>query len=291
MDNKKLKDLAVRTASGAVMLLIFVGAVLWSRWSALALFAVIMIGGLLEFYKLCRAKGYKPNVVLGIITSVFMFACMSVSFVTENIGDASAIILFLIFSVVLIPLVFVCEMWRKSETPIANVATTFMGVLYVALPMSMLLLLPAMLVRPGAASNWALLAFMSIIWANDVFAYLVGVSIGKHRLCERLSPKKSWEGFIGGLLGAISLAIVFGYLFEGTTAAMVRWGGLGLITAVTGVAGDLIESMMKREVGVKDSGKIMPGHGGFLDRFDALFISVPFVVIYLFLTITIMSII
>ena len=176
----------------------------------------------------------------------------------------------------IVPATFVCELWRKSPTPIANIATTFMGVIYVALPMAALLFVPQLLV--GKWSAWAMMAFISIIWINDIFAYLVGVTLGKHRLCERISPKKSWEGFFGGLIGAIGAAVLFGHLFEGD---LLVWTGFGLVASLSGVAGDLVESLIKREVDVKDSGKMMPGHGGFLDRFDALYISVPFVVVYL----------
>jgi phosphatidate cytidylyltransferase len=100
-------------------------------------------------------------------------------------------------------------------------------------------------------------------------------------LCERISPKKSWEGFFGGLIGAVGAAVLFGYLFEGN---LVIWGGLGLVTALAGVAGDLVESLFKREAGVKDSGRMMPGHGGFLDRFDALYLAAPFALFYLIVT-------
>ena len=144
--------------------------------------------------------------------------------------------------------------------------------------MAMLFFIPQLLV--GKWSAWAMLAFVSIIWVNDIFAYMVGISIGKHRLCERISPKKSWEGFFGGLVASVGFAVLFGYYLGGN---LVVWAGLGLVTALTGVAGDLVESMMKREADVKDSGKMMPGHGGFLDRFDALFLAVPFAMIYLIL--------
>ena len=286
MENKKLKDLLVRTASATVMLLIFVGAVFLSKWSAAALFAVIMIGGLVEFYNLCRQRGYKPMYGFGIISSLLLFVALAGGILYLKVDEAlvgGVAALVMLYVMVAVPAIFIYEIWRKSETPIANVATTFMGVLYVGVPMSLLVLIPYLLDlgHKGEWSPWALMAFVSIIWANDVFAYLVGVSCGKHRLCERISPKKSWEGFFGGLIGAVGLAVLFGHLFEGS---LVRWGIMGLIAALTGVAGDLVESMFKREVGVKDSGKIMPGHGGFLDRFDALFIAVPFVVIYLSIT-------
>ena len=281
MDNKKLKDLAVRTLSGFVLLLVVVGALIVSKWSAGALFAVIMLGGLFEFYRLCQKKGVAPMYAIGIATSLAVFGLAFALFYPKDyslvaldvVRIAVGALLYVMF---MVPTTFVCELWRKSATPIANIATTFMGVIYVALPMAAILYIPQLLV--GEWNAWVMLAFISIIWINDVFAYLVGVSIGKHRLCERISPKKSWEGFFGGLIGAVGAAVLYGYLFDGN---LYVWGGLGLITALTGVAGDLVESMMKREVDVKDSGKIMPGHGGFLDRFDALYIAVPFVVIYL----------
>lgn len=276
----KLKNLLVRTLSGAVLLLVVVGALLWSKWSAGALFAVIMLGGLVEFYRLCRKRGVEPMYSVGVATSVALFALTFAVFsqwgtpATDN--TARIVLGALLYVMLIVPTTFVCELWRKSPTPIANIATTFMGVIYVALPMAGILFIPQLLV--GEWSAWAMLAFISIIWVNDVFAYLVGVTIGKHRLCERISPKKSWEGFFGGLVGAVGVSVLFGHLFGGN---LLVWGGLGLVMALSGVAGDLVESLMKREADVKDSGKMMPGHGGFLDRFDALLLAVPFALFYL----------
>jgi phosphatidate cytidylyltransferase len=282
MENKKLKDLLIRTASGAVLLIIVVGALLLSKWSAVALFAVIMLGGLAEFYKLCQKRDYKPVYVIGVAASLVL--CCNYAVILLNGSDKILFVaaLFMLLVLLLVPMTFVTELWRKSETPIANVATTFMGVLYVSYPMSVVMYIPYLLVNDW--NPWIMLAFISIIWINDVFAYLVGVSIGKHRLCERISPKKSWEGFFGGLIGAVGAAVLFGHLFGGN---LYIWGGLGVVTALAGVAGDLVESMMKREAGVKDSGSIMPGHGGFLDRFDALFMAVPFAFVYLMLVMSI----
>ena len=278
--SEKFKNLLVRTISGVVLLLVVVGALLWSKWSAGALFAVVMVGGLAEFYRLCRQKGVEPMGSVGVATALAIFGLAFAVFMqwgTPATETTARIVLgTLLYTMLIVPATFVCELWRKSETPIANIATTFMGVIYVALPMAALLFIPQLLV--GKWSACAMMAFISIIWINDICAYLVGVTIGKHRLCERISPKKSWEGFFGGLVGAVGFSVLFGHLFGGN---LLVWGGLGLVTALAGVAGDLVESLMKREVGVKDSGKMMPGHGGFLDRFDALFISVPFVVVYL----------
>lgn len=273
----------MRTLSGVVLLLLVVGALVWSKWSAGALFAVILLGGLLEFYRLCRKKDVEPMTSVGVATSLAIFGLAFAVFLqwgTPATETTARIVLgALLYTMLIVPTTFVCELWRKSSTPIANIATTFMGVIYVALPMAMLLFIPQLLV--GEWNPWAMMAFISIIWINDICAYLVGVTIGKHRLCERISPKKSWEGFFGGLVGAAGFAVLFGHLLGGN---LLIWGGLGLVTALAGVAGDLIESLIKREVDVKDSGAMMPGHGGFLDRFDALFIATPFALFYLIVT-------
>lgn len=280
MHNKKLKDLVVRTASALVFGAVFVGALLWTKWSAGVACAVVMLGGLVEFYRLCRKRGIEPMYSVGIATSIAIFGLAFVvllqwgSIATDTTGRI--VMGLLLYAMLIVPTAFVCELWRKSPTPIENIATTFMGVIYVALPMAMLLFIPQLLV--GEWSALVLLAYIAIIWANDIFAYLVGVTIGKHRLCERISPKKSWEGFVGGVVGAVAISALFGFLFQGSIA---QWVGLGVVTSLAGVAGDLVESLFKREVDVKDSGRMMPGHGGFLDRFDALYLSVPFVFVYL----------
>ena len=151
--------------------------------------------------------------------------------------------------------------------------------LYVAVPLSLLLYVPV-LAGDGVWRPETVLCYIFIIWANDVFAYLVGMSVGRHRLCERLSPKKSWEGFFGGIAGAVVMGIVAARMLDGN---MWVWAGLALVAAVSGVLGDLVESMFKRAAGVKDSGRLIPGHGGVLDRFDALLLSAPYVFLYLLL--------
>lgn len=163
------------------------------------------------------------------------------------------------------------------------------ALLYIALPLVLLLALPLpmldhMLGAPGDRFYYEpaiLLMYFCIIWANDVFAYLTGITIGKHKMAPRISPKKSWEGFAGGLVGAIAVGLLFARLLHADSYLV--WGGLALVAALGGVAGDLFESWLKRRAGVKDSGNILPGHGGWLDRFDALLFSLPFSFIYLLL--------
>ena len=276
----KMKNFLIRTASGAVMLIVVLGAMLLSKWSFMALMSVIAIGGMWEFYRFSQKAGYEPMKALGIFTGVVMLCAglaLSMFFDSANSGNALILLVASIAALVLIvPLMFICELYRKSATPIANIATSLLGALYVALPMALLIVIP-MLLGGGEWNPWIMILYIFIIWANDVFAYLFGITLGRHRLFERISPKKSWEGFFGGLLGAMAMGWVAATILG---ASVPMWIGLALVAAISGVFGDLVESLMKRSVDIKDSGNIIPGHGGWLDRFDALILSAPFVFIY-----------
>jgi phosphatidate cytidylyltransferase len=156
------------------------------------------------------------------------------------------------------------------------------GILYVITPFCLLL------TSYSSGSYWSsinnsyiILGFFFLIWSNDTFAYLVGITIGRNKLLERISPKKSWEGFIGGVVCTQGIAYLLSIFIS--EPGPLHWHAIALIVSVTGTLGDLVESMFKRTLGVKDSGNILPGHGGILDRFDAVLISAPFVVVYLLL--------
>ena len=279
----KMKNLMVRTLSGLVLVAVFVGAVLGSQWSFGALLLLILVGGQTEFYKLARETGLSPQRWMGLAVGVLLFALNFIVFrqfsrsVTDEAGGA--VLYLLLYIGLLLPTLFVCELFRRSTTPLANLGATLLGVLYVAVPLSLLLYVPV-LAGDGVWRPETVLCYIFIIWANDVFAYLVGMTFGRHRLCERLSPKKSWEGFFGGLAGAVATGLAAAYALD---ANYWVWGGLALVASLSGVAGDLVESMFKREAGVKDSGQVIPGHGGVLDRFDALLLSAPYVFLYLLL--------
>ena len=279
----KMKNLMVRTLSGLVLVAVFVGAVLGSQWSFGALLLLILVGGQTEFYKLARETGLSPQRWMGLAVGVLLFALNFIVFrqfsrsVTDEAGGA--VLYLLLYIGLLLPTLFVCELFRRSATPLANLGATLLGVLYVAVPLSLLLYVPV-LAGDGVWRPETVLCYIFIIWANDVFAYLVGMTFGRHRLCELLSPKKSWEGFFGGLAGAVATGLAAAYALD--TNYWV-WGGLALVASLSGVAGDLVESMFKREAGVKDSGQVIPGHGGVLDRFDALLLSAPYVFLYLLL--------
>ena len=276
----KLKNLVVRTLSGAVLLGVVLAAALLGKYAYGALLLVIVSVGLAEFYRLAKASGAQPQVNMGTFAGVILF-CTSFH-IFEQLYDGYPLSMELIVGLLLslllyLFLIFVVEVFRAKEHPLRNVAVTIMSLIYVSLPMSLMLFIPLML-GGGVWRAEAFLFYLFIVWGNDVFAYLVGVSIGRHRMCERISPKKSWEGFVGGVLGAMAMGALGNVVVGGGYAL---WLGLAAIVAISSVLGDLVESMFKREAGVKDSGNIMPGHGGILDRFDALLVSIPFAFIYL----------
>ena len=277
--NDKMKNLVIRSLSGAVLGVVVLGAILWSQWSFGALLLVRSRAGMHEFYALCERRGEAPQRVLGLLSGALLFA-LNFAFVSDDIrilGPAGhAFGSGMAFLLLLMPLLFVCELYRKRENPAANIAVTLLGVVYVALPFSLLLYLP--ILSTDAWTPWVVVAYVAIIWVNDVCAYLVGMTVGRRKLFERLSPKKSWEGFFGGLAGAVGAGLAAGHLLGASLAA---WAGLALVAAVVAVAGDLAESMFKRAAGVKDSGSLIPGHGGVLDRFDAMLLSAPFVFVYM----------
>lgn len=276
MMNPKIKDILIRAASGVVMLVVMLTAMLWSTWSFAALLVAITAGVTWEHLRLSEHCGAQPQKVMAMGIALLVVAPFALLFDSEHAITEGVSLMFGMMFVVMIAMLMVLfvELFRQRETPIQNVSATILPALQVALPIAMLALLPAL----GEGYNaWRVVAFFSIIWANDVFAFLVGITLGRHRLCERISPKKSWEGFIGGIVAAMGVALLAAHLLG---EDMTVWAGLGLVSALAAVVGDLVESMFKRAAGVKDSGAIMPGHGGWFDRFDAVLMAAPVAVIY-----------
>lgn len=243
---------------------------------------VILVGTQYEYYLMIRNTGVKPQMIPGIISG---FATYTIStLIASGIIPGNSFL----FLIPVMLIIMVIELYRKQDKPFDSLAHTFFSVLYTALPFSMFPFaafsrdgLSSLLPHEGIIfSPGIIIGFFILIWANDTGAYLTGVTIGKHKLFERISPKKSWEGFFGGLFASILAA----WLLSGWLGVVDRshWLIVAAIVSIVGTYGDLIESMLKRSMGVKDSGTIMPGHGGFLDRFDSAIISFPLV--YLFIT-------
>lgn len=250
---------------------VIIAAIMFNQWVFLAVFSLIGAYALREFYGLV----FKGENTLQTILGVFVGFCLFVySFLYHLFPEHRA------YGFLLLPFVLcliIVELYQKSETPLDNISKTLMGLIYIALPFS---LMNFVVFYSGSFDGKILLGVFMLMWTYDSGAYFVGVSIGKHRLFERISPKKSWEGLVGGAIGVLLMSLL-GDNYLGLT--QTNWIVIGLLVVVFGTFGDLVESMIKRSLLIKDSGSIIPGHGGLLDRFDSIVFTIAPVVCYLYL--------
>jgi len=260
-----------RTLSAAIFAIVLIAGITLHPIGFLAVFLGITLLGTFEFYKLAKKANSSPQFVTGMLAAGFLFlACFA-----DLHLNITSIFLLLAVTIVMLPII---ELYRKKENPFANIAFTLLGLLYVALPFSLL----NYMVFPFNDQQFhyeIILGVFVMIWANDTGAYLVGVNFGKNRLFERISPKKAGEGSIGGSI--ITLVVPWLYSNYSDDLTQVQWLVTGVIVVVFGSIGDLVESLFKRSMSIKDSGTAIPGHGGFLDRFDGLLLSIPFIVTFL----------
>ncbi len=229
---------------------------------------------MIEFFGLFNeTNNVKANKTLGIAIGL-LFYCITCLYAIGYVSIAAYLLV-----VPLLSITFIVELYRKFDNPFQNIALTFLGVIYVAIPFSLLILNGFNSASIAGYSATVILGFFFLQWASDTGAYLVGISIGKHPLFKRVSPKKSWEGFVGGVVITQLIAVVISKYF--TVLTVVDWVVIATIISIFGVLGDLVESLLKRSLNVKDSGTILPGHGGILDRFDSVICSAPIVFLYL----------
>ncbi len=269
-----MTDLLKRTLTGVVFVLVLIVGTIFNPYAFGAVFAILLALSLNEFYNLVKSEIYTPQKVSGMIIGTLVFAL----FFLHSIGIIRGHTVF--FSFPLIASIFIVELYRKKENPFINISITILGIIYIAIPFSLL----NFIVFPGMPVDnlfypWILLGIFLIIWAYDSFAYLFGCWLGKHRLFESISPKKSWEGVTGGGVFAVVMGILNSVFFQ--SLEMVSWMVISLIVIVAGTFGDLAESLLKRSLDIKDSGNILPGHGGFIDRFDSLLLAIPFIFAWL----------
>lgn len=270
LNNKVLfKNLVIRAISGAVFVALIISSILVpTPFYFGGLFLAIVLLGLREFYSLA---GKMPQVnvswTLPMLSGAVLFSAVfgNAFLYTPKAVDYLVYALYAL----LISAVFVMELFRKQENPIKNIAVSLMGQFYIVIPICAMLFLKA-------EEPMYLLAFFVTIWASDTGAYLTGMCFGKHKMFERVSPKKTWEGLFGGFV----FALISGYVFSLVTAETVArplwcWIFFAVVVFAAGTLGDLIESLFKRTLNVKDSGNIMPGHGGVLDRFDSALLAAP----------------
>lgn len=277
-----MSNLTQRLITGTIFVIVLVGCIWWSAWSMFALFLVITVLGLNEFYTLAKKANAEPlrgySIFGGSLIVISAFLAKSGLFHAAH---------YLLIPVIF--LIFFIELFRKKENPMNNIGWSLLGMIYVAVPMMMLVstFTPRLFMIgylsdefTGAPYDFRgpLMIFV-LIWISDSMAYVCGRLFGRHKLWERISPKKTWEGFIGGLIFTMIVGGMVGNWVFGACCHWkheISWLIISFVISVAGMLGDLVESLFKRSIDVKDSGTILPGHGGILDRFDALFLAVPF---------------
>ncbi len=258
-----------RTITGALFVVVLIGSILWHPVSFALLFSLIIVLALVEFYNLVRTKDIYPQKYVGILFGLVIFLIFFQS--ARNLLPSGLFILLLPATAG----IFILELFRNKPNPFHNVAFTILGVLYIAVPFAFLTYLVYPDYMTMKYNPEILIGYFVLIWTSDTGAYLTGITFGKHPFFKRISPKKSWEGFIGGTILTIAVALLVAQFSHEIN--IYQWVVIALIIAIFGVLGDLVESMFKRSLDVKDSGNFLPGHGGILDRFDSLIISSPFV--------------
>lgn len=269
-----MKNLLIRCASGLAYLLVMVGCLLFCKWAFLGLLLLILTVAMWEFHRMNIGRELLGAQIISIATG---WVLVAVVFAIAAFGISPKWLL-----MVLLPILALSTyiLSIKDHDKLPKVQTVFTSLLYIALPISTFSLL---MFKDGEFSGVLMLCLFALVWMSDVGAYCFGCTLGQKfgpKLCPTISPHKSWIGVIGGCavaLGTAALLSHWGFLPFGIWRSM----GLALVIDIAGVLGDLVESMWKRHAGIKDSGKIIPGHGGMLDRFDSALFAIPAAAIYI----------
>jgi phosphatidate cytidylyltransferase len=272
-------NLITRTLSGAVFVTVVIGSILLHPYAYAVMMAGVVVWALLELNDIINKDSIHTGKYIDVLCGVSLFAFSF--FYAQGLITAKVFLLF----IPLLTFLFISLLYSKNHHSFRSIANSIASVVYIALPFSLCngLVFPSgdggFLNPDGKYVPDILLGFFILLWTNDTFAYLTGIMFGRHRLFERISPKKSWEGFIGGLICTIALSLLVAKLFP--ILPFYHWMAVAAVIVVFGVYGDLIESLLKRNLKIKDSGRFLPGHGGILDRFDSVLLAVPMVFFYL----------
>ena len=280
-----MRNLIIRTLTGAIYVLLLVGCTVYSPVSAFFFFAIVAAATLWEFGTLMNthvgAKMPRPiNAMAGVVLVAGVWL--------NAIASPQTPRMFSLYGLLMLYII-ISELYRKADNPLKNWALCFASQLYIAVPFALLPLLSIVYDETASSMvyNWIYpLALFIFLWVNDTFAYLCGCTLQKYvpaKLFPRISPKKSWIGSIGGGVFTLLAAVII-WWWQPDTMPLLRWLGFALVVIVFGTWGDLVESLIKRQLGIKDSGHVLPGHGGMLDRFDSALLVIPASVIYFILT-------
>lgn len=273
-----MRNFILRTLTAIGIVAVQVLCTYFSPFSLAALFLLLTALTENEFIKIISQRGEvvvsRPIVIAG---SCYLFFAFWLNSLTR--GDSLVVffpyLIFLIYC-------YIKELFGKHPNPIANLGTIMLSQMYVVLPLSLINVLaftPFKCYHSEAPYYAITLAIYIFIWVNDTGAYLSGITLGRHKMFPRISPKKSWEGAIGGALATTASAFIVAHFY--TFMGLWQWVGMAFVVVLAGTFGDLTESMIKRQLDIKDSGHILPGHGGFLDRLDSMLFAIPAVVVYL----------
>ena len=278
-----------RAITALVFVAVMLAGIFISPYSLAALFLAVISIALWEFHTLLLPDDAHKHVRRGVYTAygvgcyIGMLVVTALPYDTHLFASVASVILLVLTAL------FIGELFGKAEKPFENVAKGVLGLFYIALPVSYFVGAFALIVRGDVLMHDAGLVFgiIALIWVNDTCALLAGRQFGRNKLFVRISPGKTWEGLAGGIIGTLLIAVLVPYVLPNTglyrqhPLGCYDWLALGLIVCLFGTLGDLVESMLKRSVGAKDSGNLLPGHGGVLDRFDSFIFVLPFVIAYL----------
>lgn len=268
-----MKVLLTRAASGAVYVLLVLGSLFLGPYTFASLLLVLILLGLMEYRVLAEKLSGSPALWAMLPAGILLYLAAA-GFFMGLAGEE-----LLLFTLLPGFALFVAGLYRKKATAFMGMALEVLSLVYVVLPLSLLNAMLHLDAVAGMPSRSLVLAFLVFIWTGDTFAYLTGRWLGRHKLFERLSPKKTWEGFFGGLVFSVVASVIFAGLY--TQIPLFGWIMYAIVVVTAGTFGDLTESMLKRNAGVKDSGNLIPGHGGVLDRLDSILLAAPFAYIYL----------
>ena len=260
-----MSNLAKRSITGLLFGIVVLGSIFYGPYTQISIFSVFMLLGLIEYYSLFDQHPIvKISKEIGVFIGVFIFSLL-VGISLKILPIISITIIFPLFFTLILN-----ELWKKQENPIINISVLVFGIIYIVIPFYLTIDL-----NLRDTSDLPLIVGMFLlIWTNDCFAYCIGRLLGKRKLFERISPNKTWEGAIGGIIFTLILGYIIGaYINKGEE---LFWMVSALIIAPCSIYGDLLESLFKRSLNIKDSGTILPGHGGILDRFDAALFAIPF---------------
>ncbi len=270
-----MQNLYTRTITGIIFVALIIGSLILHPLAFLAVIYVLMVAGLFEFFRLAGNIDVYPQRLVGYMVGSIVFFIPALAALGMISPKIIAFLPLLIFAFI------IAELFRNKPNSLQNIAISIFPVAYISIPLSILIFLMSAIVT-GNQPHWHIaFSFFIILWSHDTFAYLTGMVLGKHKLFEKISPKKTWEGTIGGMISGLAAAYVLSLFF--TELNTLQWIAGALIITVSGTFGDLSESLLKRSFKVKDSGNIFPGHGGVLDRFDAVLFAAPAFFCYLIL--------